>query len=148
MASSLAQVPKQYYGYSLQCTECVSLLLDSAPSSVVSLEVFEDAGVTSPDGKVKAVQTKAGSGANPVSDGAVDLWKTLRNWIDQVKAGALIASQTQFEIFVNSKAKGKFCTAMSEANSPAAIAAVILSVRKKFLDSKGKLKASLTAELA
>jgi hypothetical protein len=148
MASSLAQVPKQYYGYSLQCTECVSLLLDSVPGSVVSLEVFEDAGATSPDGKMKAVQTKAGSGANPVSDSAVDLWKTFRNWIDQVNAGTLIASQTQFEIFVNSKAKGKFCSEMSEANSPAAIAAVILSVRKKFLDRKAKLKASLSADLA
>jgi len=65
MATSLAQVPKQYYGYSLQCTECVNLLLDSAPGSVVSVEVFEDVGVTEPNGKVKAVQTKSGSGTNP-----------------------------------------------------------------------------------
>ena len=63
--ASLAQVPKQYYGYSLQCTECVNLLLDSAPGSFVSVEVFEDVGVTESSGKVKAVQTKSGSGANP-----------------------------------------------------------------------------------
>jgi hypothetical protein len=146
MATS-AQVPKQYYGYSLQCTESVNLLLDSAPGSVVSVEVFEDVGVTESNGKVKAVQTKAGSGANPISDSAVDLWKTFRNWIDQVKAGVLVASQTQFEIFVNSKAKGSFCSAMNEAKSQSEIAAVVLSIRKKFLDKKGTPKASLGKEL-
>jgi len=145
--ASLAQVPKQYYGYSLQCTECVNLLLDSAPGSFVSVEVFEDVGVTESSGKVKAVQTKSGSGANPISDSAVDLWKTFRNWIDQVKAGILTPAQTQFEIFVNSKAKGKFCTAMSEAKSQAEIATVIHSIRKKFLDKNGVPKASLSEEL-
>jgi hypothetical protein len=148
MASLLAQVPKQYFGYSLQCTECVSLLLDSAPGSVISLEVFEDAGATSYDGKVKAVQTKAGGSSNPVSDGAVDLWKTFRNWIDQVNAGKLIPSQTEFEIFVNSRAKGKFCADMSEAKTPAAASAVVLSVRRRFLDTKGEIKASVSADLA
>jgi hypothetical protein len=147
MATSLAQVPKQYYGYSLQCTECVNLLLDSAPGSVVSVEVFEDVGVTESNGTVKAVQTKAGSGANPISDSAVDLWKTFRNWIDQVKAGILVASHTEFEIFVNSRAKGNFCSAMSEAKSQPEIAAVILSIRKKFLDKKGTPKASLSEGL-
>jgi hypothetical protein len=147
MATSLTQVPKQYYGYSLQCTECVNLLLDSAPGSVVSVEVFEDVGVTESNGKVKAVQTKSGSGANPISDSAVDLWKTFRNWIDQVKAGILTPERTQFEIFVNSKAKGQFCAAMSEAKSQSEIAAVIVSIRKKFLNKSGTPKASLSDEL-
>ena len=147
MSSSPAQVPKQYYGYSLQCTECVNLLLDSDPGSVVSVEVFEDVGVTKLNGKVRAVQTKSGSGANPISDSAVDLWKTFRNWIDQVNAGNLLPEKTQFEIFVNSRAKGKLCSAMSEAKTQQEIAAVILSIRKKFIGNRGIPKASLSEEL-
>ena len=147
MLSSLTQVPKQYYGYSLQCTECVNLLLDSDPGSVVSVEVFEDVGVTKPDGKVRAVQTKSGSGANPISDSAVDLWKTFRNWMDQVNAGVLNPDKTQFEIFVNSKATGKLCSAMSEAKTQPEIAAVILSIRQKFLSKRGIPKASLSEGL-
>lgn len=147
MNFSLAQVPKQYYGYSLQCTECVNLLLDSDPGSVVSVEVFEDVGVTNANGKVRAVQTKSGSGANPISDSAVDLWKTFRNWMDQVNAGVLNPEKTQFEIFVNSRAKGKLCSAMSDAKTLPEISAVICSIRKKFLGNRGIPKASLTDEL-
>jgi hypothetical protein len=67
-------VPKQLHGYSLQFTECLSVLLDAGLDEFVSVEVLDDVALSS-EGKTSLIQTKAGTGANPVSDGAVELWK-------------------------------------------------------------------------
>jgi hypothetical protein len=112
--------------------------LDADPGSNVSLECFEDVGLTSVDGTQKATQVKAGTGANPISDSAEDLWKTFRNWIDQVKAKEIEPATTLFEIYVGSKAKGKLCQAMSDAQSPQEIASAIDSIKKTFEDKRAK----------
>jgi hypothetical protein len=54
-------VPSQYYGYSLQCTHCVYLLLDAQPGSKVSVEVLEDVAVEESSGEIEAVQIKSAS---------------------------------------------------------------------------------------
>jgi hypothetical protein len=83
MAHYSAQVPKQLYGYSLQFTECVRALLEAKGGSRVSVGVFEDVGVQDDGVETDAIQVKSGSGANPLTDNSIDLWKTIRNWIDQ-----------------------------------------------------------------
>jgi hypothetical protein len=148
MSGQSSQVPKQYYGYSLQCTECVSALLDADPGGVVSLEVFEDVGLQSVDGKTLALQTKAGTGANPVSDSSIELWKTFRNWIDQVRSRKIPPKNTRFELYVASKKKGKLCSEMSAAQSPEAVGKALESIKGSFLNKRnGKFKPSTGAQL-
>src|SRR5258708_40238501 len=76
-----AQVPGQFFGYSLQAIRLLSLALDALPGTVLSLEVFEDVGTVDETGKALASQTKSGWETNPVSDRAVDLWKPFSNWV-------------------------------------------------------------------
>ena len=61
----------------------------AAPGDVVCLEVFDDVGVERPDGTKIAEQNKSNLTHNPLSDRAVDLWKTLRIWVDAVVSGEL-----------------------------------------------------------
>jgi len=77
MAPTASQhVPNQYYGYSLQCTHCVSLLLDAVAGSYVSVEVMDDVAVEDPEGEVEAVQVKSALKTNPISNRSIELWKT------------------------------------------------------------------------
>jgi hypothetical protein len=144
MSASSVQVPKQLLGYSLQFTECVSSLLDAKAGSVVSIEVFEDVGVRAEDGTIDAIQVKSGGGANPVSDGSVQLWKTFRNWIDQCNTLQLNPINTKFTIYVNAKARGKLCDLMSKAGDPASAKLAEDKIRETFTDKRGgKLKRAL-----
>ena len=143
-----SQVPKQYYGYSLQCTECVAALLDAEPGASISLEVFDDVGIASPDGAITAIQAKAGTGINPVSDSSVELWKTFRNWIGQINAGAIKAERCHFELYVNSNKKGNLCSAMTNASSAEEVQEIVSRLNKKFLGRKNKkVKAGIGTEL-
>jgi hypothetical protein len=124
------------------------VLLDAEPGGVVSLEVFEDVGLQSVDGKTLALQTKAGTGGNPVSDSSIELWKTIRNWIDQVRSGKIPAKNTRFELYVASKKKGKLCSEMSAAQSPEAVGRALDSVKGSFMNKRtGKIKPSIGTEL-
>ena len=74
-------VPDKLYGYGLQVRQMLYELLNCEMDSVVSVEKFDDVGVESGSAKT-AIQTKSAlSDRNPVSDRAVDLWKTLYNWL-------------------------------------------------------------------
>jgi hypothetical protein len=110
-------VPGQALGYSLQVTRFVALLLQSPKDANVSLEVFEDIGAETPDKRRKAIQSKSTADRNPVADHAVDLWKTLSNWVDQVREGELDPDQTAFEIYVSKQIHGDIVESFSEASS-------------------------------
>jgi hypothetical protein len=148
MAHYSAQVPKQLYGYSLQFTECVRALLEAKGGSRVSVEVFEDVGVQDDGVETDAIQVKSGSGANPLTDNSIDLWKTIRNWIDQCNCLLLNPVHTSFTIYVNSKAKGKLCTCMSAATDLPSAQLAVARIRETFTDKRnGKLKGTLSHEL-
>jgi hypothetical protein len=97
-----SHVPGQYLGYALQPTRLLSLALDAAPGSSLSLEVFEDVGVEEGSGERLASQTKTARDSNPVSDRAIDLWKTFSNWLTAISKGELDPSKTCFEIYLAS----------------------------------------------
>ena len=122
-------VPGQYYGYSLQCTHCVSQLLAAVPGAWVSIEVLEDVAVECPDGDVKAIQTKSGLDTNPISNRSVDLWKTFRNWVDAVQIGELNPDKTTFILHVEDPRAGAICKRFSKASSTEEAAAAILAAR-------------------
>src|SRR5580698_10711362 len=89
-----AQVPGQLFGYSLQAIRLLSLALDASPGTVLSLEVFEDVGTIDEAGNTVASQTKSGLETNPISDRAVDLWKTFSNWLLAVGSGQISTAAT------------------------------------------------------
>jgi hypothetical protein len=116
-ARKSAQVPGQLFGYSLQAIRLLSLALDASPGTVLSLEVFEDVGTVDETGKTLASQTKSGLETNPVSDRAVDLWKTFSNWLTAVASGQLEVAATQFEIYLAKRHTGKFVTSFHDAKT-------------------------------
>lgn len=120
-----AQVPGQLFGYSLQAIRLLSLALDASPGTVLSLEVFEDVGTVDGTGKALASQTKSGLATNPVSDRAVDLWKTFSNWLTAVASGQLSIESTHFEIYLAKRHTGKvvasFDAAKTEEEAKAAL---------------------------
>lgn len=145
--SNKTHVPKQLHGYSLQFTECLSVILDAGSDDFVSVEVLDDVALNS-EGKTNLIQTKAGTGANPVSDGAVELWKTIRNWIDQIKEGEIDPLHASFTVYVGAPHKGNLCFAMSSAQGQTEIDAVIQKIESRFLTlTTKKLKRQLGGEI-
>jgi hypothetical protein len=92
--------PDAFFGYSLQAARMVYRLLEAKPGEAVSLEVFDDVGVQSPNSRI-AEQTKSGRKSNPIADTSVGLWKTFANWIQSIAAGELDGQRTWFEIYVS-----------------------------------------------
>ena len=120
-------VPAQFLGYALQPTRLLDLALDAPPGSVLSLEVFEDVGVESATGEHLASQTKSALVKNPISDHALDLWKTFSNWLTAVEEGHLPLQNTIFEIYLAKKHHGpiteSFHSAKNQEEAQAALRA-------------------------
>jgi hypothetical protein len=133
-----SQVPDQFFGYSLQTTRFLQLLLSSAPGSLISLEVFEDVGVENPGGERVASQVKSGLVKNPVADRSVELWKTLANWAQAIRDGNLDPATTIFEIYVAADRSGQIVTLFDRASSPEDAKAAIAEARKLLESSARK----------
>ena len=127
-----SQVPGQYLGYSLQTTRFLARLLEAEPGGTVSLEVFEDVGIETTEGNRIVEQVKSTCDNNPVSDHAVDLWKTFSNWIDAVQSGNLELEKTRFEIYVSQPRKGDIVTSFSNAQT-------IEETRHALIEARNKL---------
>lgn len=125
-----SQVPAQYYGFALQPIRLLDLALDAPSGSFLSLEVFEDVGLETASGIHVASQTKTGLVKNPVSDRALDLWKTLSNWLTAVDSGQLPLENTIFEIYLAKRQSGKIAELFSNANSPQQAEEALDIVRK------------------
>jgi hypothetical protein len=112
-----AQVPGQLFGYSLQPIRLLNLALNAAAGTTLSLEVFEDVGSVDGSGNTLASQTKSGLETNPVSDKAIDLWKTFSNWKTAVSSGQLSLATTQFEIYLAKRRTGKLVQRFHDAQT-------------------------------
>ncbi len=124
-------VPNHYGGFSLQETRLTARLLEADPGSVLSLEVFEDVGVELPDGTRIAEQSKSSLDGNPVSDRAVDMWKTLSNWVEAVNGGELDPTKTRFELYVSKPVNGPIVDSFSKASSKVEALAALEATKTK-----------------
>ena len=106
-ARKSSNVPGTYLGFSLQTTRFLVRILQASPGDLVCLEVFEDVGVERADGTRIAEQNKSNLAQNPLSDRAVDFWKTLRIWTDGCCSGDLNPDKTFFEIYTSNSAGGE-----------------------------------------
>lgn len=110
-------VPDKLYGYGLQVRQMLYELLNCSINSVVSIEKFDDIGIESGEEKI-AIQTKSAlSDRNPVSDRAVDLWKTLYNWILALKDGELSLGCALFVLVINVNKSGNIVEWINSANN-------------------------------
>jgi len=140
------QVPEQYWGYSLQAIRFLLLLLERPPGTVVSLEVFEDVGASHASGEI-ASQVKSGLVKNPLTDRAMDLWKTFRNWTDATALGHIDPRSTVFEIYLARPRNGRIASTFHKASSEGEAKIAIRDAKRTLLGTKGR-KAPLPSELA
>ena len=130
-------VPDKLYGYGLQVRQMLYELLNCSIDSVVSIEKFDDVGVESGEEKI-AIQTKSAlSDRNPVSDKAVDLWKTLYNWLRALKDGELSFGGTLFVLVINVNKSGNIVEWINSANNVKEAEQVYEKISKNFLDEDG-----------
>jgi hypothetical protein len=124
------------------------VLLDADAGSPVSVEVLDEVALHSEGGKVHLTQTKAGLGANPIGDGSVELWKSIRNWIDQINTKEIDPKKTTFTLYVVASHKGKLCSLMSEAITDREVADIVAKVQAKFVTPRTKkLRRELGTEI-
>lgn len=110
-----SQVPDQFYGFSLQETRFAQLLMTEAPEALIGLEVLDDVSSVLADGSL-LVQSKSANSTNPISDRAVDLWKTLANW-RRACDDNVNASQTIFELYLGRSRDGNIARLFSSASN-------------------------------
>jgi hypothetical protein len=143
MANS-THVPAQFLGYSIQTTRMTCLLLKTQRGSTVSLEVFEDIGVTNQDGSRVAQQAKSTtSSQNPISDFSKELWKTFSNWIDAVDRKELLVDSTTFEIYVTTEQDGYIAKELSDAQKEEDVDKVLDEIESLYKQRKPKLSGEL-----
>jgi hypothetical protein len=124
-----AQVPGQLFGYSLQPIRLLSLALDAAEGTTLSMEVFEDVGTVAEAGDTLASQTKSALETNPVSDKAIDLWKTFSNWKTAISSGQISLATTKFEIYLAKRRAGKLVQLFDDAQTEEAAKAALGQAR-------------------
>lgn len=131
-------VPDKVYGYGLQVRQMLYELLNCGIDSVVSIEKFDDVGVESEVEKT-AIQTKSAlSDRNPVSDRAVDLWKTLYNWLLALKGRELPLDSTLFTLVINVDKRGNIVTWLNQARDAKEAEAAYEKIRGEFIGEDGK----------
>ena len=108
----------QALGYSLQFTRLTAMLLEAAEGSMCSLEVLDDIAEETIEGMTKLGQTKSALTTNPVADRAINLWKTLFNWLELVKRGIIDPSRTVFELYVSRQVDGELIKAFHSVSTP------------------------------
>ncbi len=123
------EVPGQALGYALQYTRLTQLLLQAPEGSFCSMEVLDDVAEQHPKKGVRLIQSKSALTANPVSDRAKSLWKTLSNWVDASAAWDIDLEKTMFEIYVSRPVGGAIVQSFADANSLEAARAAISQAR-------------------
>lgn len=124
------QVPGQLYGYSLQISRAVARLLRAHPGQSVSIEHLDDVATTDPAGST-VEQDKSGLAHNPVADRAIDLWKTLHNWVEAIRNGAL-TQDTKFILYVAQGHHGRVIDRISATSDKANALELIRALRAEF----------------
>lgn len=142
------EVPGQALGYGLQYTRLTQLLLQAPEGSFCSMEVLDDVAQEHPKKGVRLIQSKSALTANPVSDRAKSLWKTLSNWV--AVSSTWNVERTIFEIYVSRPVSGVIIRSFADAKTfEAAHAAIARAQDKLWGEAPGfPLKGELAEDIA
>lgn len=135
-----ANVPGQFYGYSIQITRVVAHFLRAHQGQSVSIEHLDDVATHTDAGDL-VEQDKSGLAHNPVTDRSPELWKSLANWVRAIRAGAL-KEDTRFLLYVAQGHRGDLIDSIRSATTKAAADLVVVSIRATF-GGKAKLPKGL-----
>jgi hypothetical protein len=109
-------------------------LMRARNGDTVMLEVIGDTGVRGADGSYLSEELKSRtSDRNPVADDAVDLWRTLHNWIDAVQAAELPPDRTHFRLHVTRPFHGALVQRLAAVTTSADASAAIAAARAQLL---------------
>lgn len=122
--------PGQYLGFALQPVRAFYHLITCPKGAKVALELLDDVSVHYSDGTAYLEQTKSALSHNPLSDSAVDLWKSFANWVELISAGKCDPEMTRFSLFVSPCHAGPLANALCQATKPEEISAALAAVRK------------------
>jgi hypothetical protein len=125
-----ANVPGQFYGYSIQITRVVAHFLRAQQGQSVSIEHLDDVATHTNEGDL-IEQDKSGLAHNPVSDRSADLWKTLANWVRAIRGGAL-KDDTRFLLYVAQNHHGAIIDRIHAVTNKADADALVVALRGKF----------------
>ncbi|MEA5008172.1 ABC-three component system protein [Clostridium tyrobutyricum] len=130
-------VPDKVYAYSLQVRHMMYELLDCKDGDAVSVEVFDDIGVERSDGTKEAIQAKSAlSNRNPVSDRAVDLWKTLYNWLVAVQEKEIDIECTNCKLLITVDKHGNIVDSFNNATTDEEACQAWETAKKEFYDEE------------
>lgn len=125
------EVPGQALGYSLQFTRLTHLLLQAPEGSQCSLELLDDVAQENNSGDVTLIQSKSALTANPVTDRAKSLWKTLSNWVELASSPDFEVGKTIFELYVSRPVGGGIVEKFDEAKTRKDAQNAIAQARKE-----------------
>lgn len=117
------------YGTSVQFTRVVAHFLRARHGESVSMEHLDDVATHKSDGFV-VEQDKSGLAHNPIANRAVDLWKTLANWVRALRSGVL-DDRTDFVIYVAQQHVGDWVEQMAKVTTRADALLLIASIREE-----------------
>ncbi|GFN28338.1 hypothetical protein P3W66_29660 [Achromobacter denitrificans] len=133
-AASSSEALGQLYGYGIQEARFLHHLLHASHGDAIALEYIDDV-TGSKRGKAFVEQDKSGLAHNPISDRAVDLWKTFANWIEGRRSGK-IPPGAKFILYIVQPYRGKIAEQFSACNTPQAAKAALQAIRTQFWGSK------------
>lgn len=134
-------VPDKVYAFMMQSHYMLYELLNCEKGDYVSVEVFDDVGVEHADGSRDAIQLKSAlSNRNPVSNKAVDLWKTMYNWLISVESGELDLDNTKYILFINVDKGGDIVDSFHSVKSQNNAIEAWDKAKEYFYDDQGDLK--------
>ncbi|MBI6630730.1 hypothetical protein JAO82_12655 [Pontibaca sp. S1109L] len=129
-------------GYLFQCRLALLRglqLLKKKPNGRISIEKFDDIAFESDDIVDCLMQAKHHSAPKSLSDSSVDLWKTLRIWIDQLERGFLSASDLRFNLITTAMAQpGSAMELLRPGATEADVREAVSLLKKAATDSTNK----------
>lgn len=132
-------VPDKVYAFMIQSHHMLYELVDCNKGDVVSVEVFDDVGVEHEDGSREAIQLKSAlSKRNPVSNKAIDLWKTLYNWMISIESKELDLDTVKLILFINVDKSGEVVNAFDKAKTLEEAESAWKETKKIFYNEKSK----------
>jgi len=120
----------QYLGYALQPVRLCYHLLTCEDGASVSLEHVDDVAIHTSAGNIIREQTKSALTQNPLSDLAIDLWKTIHIWMESIASGETDITTTRFRYYVTPTKTGVIAEKLSKATSASEAASVTAKIKK------------------
>lgn len=118
----------------MQFPRALCHLLKAAPNCTVCIEVHGDVATVLPTGEIIAEEDKCSIHSNPVTDRSIDLWKSLSNWVDSIRAGEFDVNRTTFVLYRNRSGQAGLAETFDACTSREQAEQALLNVESKFAD--------------